>query len=86
MFKEFPDDDAKIDDFLNEFRQKISDHNIETIEEKKEESSQAFNNLDKTCEAILADLKVPQDSREIDILFFFYKTFPFVRVRNKNRF
>lgn len=38
-----------------------------------EESSQAFNNLDKTCEAILADLKVPQDSREIDILFFFYK-------------
>ena len=38
-----------------------------------EESSQAFNNLDKTCEAILADLKVPQDSREIDILSFFYK-------------
>ena len=38
-----------------------------------EESSQALNNLDKTCEAILADLKVPQDSREIDILFFFYK-------------
>ena len=34
MFKEFPDDDAKIDDFLNEFRQKISDHQIETIEEK----------------------------------------------------
>ena len=38
-----------------------------------EESSQVFNNLDKTCEAILADLKVPQDSREIDILSFFYK-------------
>ena len=37
MFKEFPDDENKIDDFLNEFRQKISDHNIETIEEKKEE-------------------------------------------------
>ena len=37
MFKEFPDDDAKIDDFLNEFRQKISDHQIETIEEKKAE-------------------------------------------------
>ena len=37
MFKEFPDDDTKIDDFLNEFRQKISDHNIESIEEKKEE-------------------------------------------------
>ena len=38
MFKEFPDDENKIDDFLNEFRQKISDHNIETIEEKKEEA------------------------------------------------
>ena len=38
-----------------------------------EESSQAFNNLDKTCEAILSDLKVPQDSKEIDILSFFYK-------------
>lgn len=38
-----------------------------------EESSQAFNNLDKTCEAILSDLKVPQDSKEIDILSFYYK-------------
>ena len=38
-----------------------------------EEGSQAFNNLDKTCDAILADLKVPQDSKEIDILSFFYK-------------
>lgn len=37
MFKEFPDDDAKVDDFLNEFRQKISDRNIENPEEKKEE-------------------------------------------------
>ncbi len=38
-----------------------------------EESSQVFNNLDKTCDAILADLKVPKDSKEIDILSFFYK-------------
>ena len=38
-----------------------------------EESSQVFNHLDKTCDAILADLKVPQDSKEIDILSFFYK-------------
>lgn len=37
MFKEFPDDDTKIDDFLSEFRQKISDHQIESIEEKKAE-------------------------------------------------
>lgn len=37
MFKEFPDDDARVDDFLNEFRQKISDQNIESLEEKKEE-------------------------------------------------
>jgi len=37
MFKEFPDDDAKVDDFLNEFRQKISDNNIESLEEKKED-------------------------------------------------
>ena len=37
-----------------------------------EESSQVFNRLDKTCDAILADLKVPQDSKEIDILFFYY--------------
>ena len=43
MFKEFPDDDAKVDDFLNEFRQKISDNNIESLEEKKEETfSQYF--------------------------------------------
>ncbi len=38
-----------------------------------EESSQVFNHLDKTCDAILADLKVPQNSKEIDILSFFYK-------------
>lgn len=37
MFKEFPEDDNKTDDFLNEFRQKISDQNIESLEEKHEE-------------------------------------------------
>ena len=37
MFKEFPDDDNKTDDFLNEFRQKISDQNFENIEETREE-------------------------------------------------
>ena len=38
-----------------------------------QESSQVLNNLDKTCKAILLDLKVPSDSKEIDILSFFYK-------------
>lgn len=38
-----------------------------------EENSHVFNHLDKTCDAILADLKVPQDSIEIDVLSFFYK-------------
>lgn len=37
MFKEFPDDDNRNDDFLNEFRQKIADQNIENFEERKEE-------------------------------------------------
>lgn len=39
-----------------------------------DESTPAFNNLDKTCEAIFSDLRVPQTSREIDILSFYYKT------------
>ena len=38
-----------------------------------EESSKALNSLNETCEAILADLKIPQDSKEIDVLSFFYK-------------
>lgn len=38
-----------------------------------EESTQAFNNFNKTCDAILSDLRVPQDSKEIDVLSFFYK-------------
>ncbi len=40
---------------------------------KTEESSQVFNHLEKSSEAILADLKIPQDSKEIDILSFYYK-------------
>ncbi len=36
MLQEFPEDN-KVDDFLNEFRQKISDHNMESLEERKEE-------------------------------------------------
>lgn len=43
-----------------------------------EESSQAFEHLDKTVEAVLADLNIPQDAKEIDILSFFYK------VKNNN--
>lgn len=39
MFKEFPDEDSKNDDFLNEFRQKIADQNIENFEERKQELS-----------------------------------------------
>ncbi|MBQ8202888.1 MAG: hypothetical protein IJZ75_01220 [Clostridia bacterium] len=50
----------------------ISVHKEKNVLET-EESSQVFNNLDKTCDAILADLKVPQDSKEIDVLSFFYK-------------
>lgn len=38
-----------------------------------DDSSQIFNNFEQTCDAILSDLKVPQDSKEIDILSFFYK-------------
>jgi len=37
MFKEFPDDDNKNDDFLNEFRQKISDQSIDNLDERREE-------------------------------------------------
>lgn len=37
MFKEFPDDDRRADDFLNEFRQRISDQSLESLEEKREE-------------------------------------------------
>lgn len=41
MLKEFPEDDNKVDDFLNEFRQKISNQNIETLEEKREEMNRS---------------------------------------------
>ena len=37
MFQEFPEDDNNSDDFLNEFRQKISDQSFDNIEERKEE-------------------------------------------------
>lgn len=43
MFKEFPDDDNRNDDFLNEFRQKISDQNIESLDEKKDELKRSKN-------------------------------------------
>ena len=43
MFKEFPDDDNRNDDFLNEFRQKIADQNIESFEERKQELSNSKN-------------------------------------------
>ena len=38
-----------------------------------DESSQVFHHFNKTCDAILADLAVPADAKEIDILSFFYK-------------
>lgn len=38
-----------------------------------DESAKVFDNLDKTCNDILAELGVPSDSKEIDILSFFYK-------------
>lgn len=38
-----------------------------------DESSQVFDHYDKTCEAIFADLGVPADATEIDVLTFFYK-------------
>ncbi len=50
----------------------ISMHKAKNVLET-EENSQELNNLEKTCESIFADLKVPKDSKEIDILSFFYK-------------
>lgn len=38
-----------------------------------DESAKVFDNLEKTCNDILSELGVPTDSKEIDILFFFYK-------------
>ena len=40
---------------------------------ESEESEHAFHTFDKTCKAILADLSVPEDAKEIDVLSFFYK-------------
>lgn len=38
-----------------------------------DESSQTFDNLESTCDAIFTELSVPKDSKEADILSFFYK-------------
>lgn len=54
--------------FLKLFSLKKEKNVLET-----EESSRIFDNLDKSCEDILLNLNVPQDSREIDILYFYYK-------------
>ncbi len=37
------------------------------------EGTQTFQDLDQTCDAILADLAVPSSAKEIDVLAFFYK-------------
>ena len=39
-----------------------------------DESELAFDNFDRSCDTILAQLNVPADSKEIDVLSFFYKT------------
>lgn len=38
-----------------------------------DESAKVFDNLDKTCNDILAELGVPSGAKEIDVLSFFYK-------------
>jgi len=38
-----------------------------------DESNLVFDHLDKSSDAILADLAVPSDAKEIDVLSFFYK-------------
>lgn len=38
-----------------------------------DESTQTFENLESTCDAIFTELSVPKDSKEADILSFFYK-------------
>lgn len=38
-----------------------------------DESTHTFDNLEKVCDAILTELKVPENSREVDVLSFFYK-------------
>ena len=38
-----------------------------------EESSQSFANLEKNCDAIYSELSIPSDSKEVDILSFYYK-------------
>lgn len=38
-----------------------------------EESTKTFSDLDKMSEAIFDELGVPENSKEVDVLFFFYK-------------
>lgn len=38
-----------------------------------DESAKVFDNLDKTCNDILAELGVPSGAKQIDVLSFFYK-------------
>lgn len=40
---------------------------------EREESSRAFSDLDGVCNAIFAELSVPANAKEVDILSFFYK-------------
>lgn len=37
------------------------------------ESSNTISKVDKACDSIFADLGVPDDARDVDILFFYYK-------------
>ena len=50
----------------------ISTQKQKTVLES-EESAHIFTNLDGVCNAIYAELAVPSDAKEVDILSFFYK-------------
>ncbi len=38
-----------------------------------DESTQTFENLESTCDAIFTELSVPRDSKDVDVFSFFYK-------------
>ncbi len=38
-----------------------------------DESSQVFDDFGKTCDAIFSELDVPENAKEIDVLYFYYK-------------
>jgi len=40
---------------------------------ESEENTQVLTNFDSICDAIFSELSVPSDSKEVDILSFFYK-------------